>query len=63
MRRYHIEKALHICRDELKMREHVFRKDPMKRKKKTEEMQYVIKVLKECEELCIEEQKELFGAG
>jgi len=63
MRRSHIEQALHICHEELKMREYVFRNDSRKRKKKTEEMQYVINVLKECENLCIEEQKELFGEG
>ena len=60
MRRSDIEKAKKICKEELKMRDIVFKNDWVKRKKKMAEMQYVIDTLDKCEKLLPEEQKLLF---
>jgi len=60
MRRSDIEKAKKICKDELHMRDIVFKKDWVKRRNKMKEMQYVIDTLDKCAKLLPEEQKLLF---
>ncbi len=51
-----IRKAKTIVSDEIRMREYVFRGDPVKREKKVKEMKYVYTVLAECETLCQDPQ-------
>lgn len=60
MHKYQIERVRKICEDELAMREHVFRKDYIKRQRKTKEMKYVIDVLNQCEKEIADEQGTLF---
>jgi len=56
-----IDKAIKICQAERKMREYVFRSDYEKRRRKVQQMDFVIDILNQCKkELCSESQQELF---
>jgi len=56
-----IDKAIKICQAERKMRDYVFRGDYERRRRKVQQMDFVIDMLEQCKkELCKEPQQELF---
>jgi hypothetical protein len=56
-----IDKAIKICQTERKMRDYVFRGDYEKRRRKVQQMDFVIELLEQCKkELSSEAQQELF---